>query len=128
MLPKVDYTSVKELLTSQREAILQRIYHNSSSHIVYPAPNPFRSLLESDDPEVLDPGSVPGLNTTGWTFDMAKHPANSAVRPDHATMQQLLVALQSHPQAWAFLQPVNGEEVTDYYEFIKKPMGGQRAW
>ena len=38
-------------------------------------------------------------------------------------MQQLLVSLQSHAQAWAFLQPVNGEEVTDYYDVIKKPMG-----
>jgi len=38
-------------------------------------------------------------------------------------MQQLLAALQSHPQAWAFLQPVNGEDVTDYYQVIKKPMG-----
>jgi histone acetyltransferase len=44
-------------------------------------------------------------------------------RPDQVTMQQLLTSLQSHPQAWAFLQPVNGEEVTDYYDVIKKPMG-----
>lgn len=45
------------------------------------------------------------------------------VRPDQAIMQQLLSSLQSHPQSWAFLQPVNGEEVTDYYDVIKKPMG-----
>ena len=38
-------------------------------------------------------------------------------------MQRLLSDLQGHPQAWAFLQPVNGEEVEDYYDVIKRPMG-----
>jgi hypothetical protein len=38
-------------------------------------------------------------------------------------MQRLLSDLQQHPQAWAFLQPVNGEEVEDYYDVIKRPMG-----
>jgi hypothetical protein len=29
----------------------------------------------------------------------------------------------SHPQAWAFLKPVNAEEVKDYYDVITDPMG-----
>jgi len=38
-------------------------------------------------------------------------------------MERLLSDLQQHPLSWAFLQPVNGEEVPDYYEVIKEPMG-----
>jgi Bromodomain len=38
-------------------------------------------------------------------------------------MERLLSDLQTHPVAWAFLQPVNGEEVADYYDVIKEPMG-----
>jgi len=38
-------------------------------------------------------------------------------------MQRLLADLQGHPQAWAFLNPVPAEDVADYYEVIKKPMG-----
>lgn len=38
-------------------------------------------------------------------------------------MERLLADLQSHPVAWAFLQPVNGDEVPDYYDVIKEPMG-----
>lgn len=38
-------------------------------------------------------------------------------------MEKLLSDLQGHALAWAFLQPVNGEEVPDYYEVIKQPMG-----
>jgi len=71
----------------------------------------------------LDPANVPGLGAAGWTFDMVQHSDKQSTRPDYAFMQQLLSSLQSHPQSWAFLQPVNGEEVTDYYDFIKKPMG-----
>jgi len=38
-------------------------------------------------------------------------------------MKKLLGDLQDHPQAWAFQRPVNGDEVIDYYDVIKKPMG-----
>lgn len=31
--------------------------------------------------------------------------------------------MKAHPNAWPFLNPVNGEEVVDYYEVIKRPMG-----
>lgn len=30
--------------------------------------------------------------------------------------------MQNHPSAWPFLQPVNRDEVTDYYDVIKEPM------
>ena len=35
----------------------------------------------------------------------------------------MLSELQGHSAAWPFLQPVNGEEVADYYDVIKNPMG-----
>lgn len=38
-------------------------------------------------------------------------------------MRRILTELQAHPLAWAFLQPVNGDEVADYYNVIKQPMG-----
>lgn len=43
--------------------------------------------------------------------------------PQYTAMRRLLADLQAHPQAWAFLQPVNGEEVGDYFTVIKTPMG-----
>lgn len=38
-------------------------------------------------------------------------------------MKRILTDLQNHPSAWPFLKPVNREEVVDYYDVIKKPMG-----
>ena len=46
--------------------------------------------------------------------------------PERNIMERLLSDLQQHPLSWAFLQPVNGEEVPDYYEVIKEPMGTRR--
>lgn len=43
--------------------------------------------------------------------------------PERNIMERLLLDLQQHPLSWAFLQPVNAEEVPDYYEVIKDPMG-----
>lgn len=31
--------------------------------------------------------------------------------------------MQGHASGWPFLQPVSAEEVGDYYEVIKQPMG-----
>ena len=43
--------------------------------------------------------------------------------PERSIMERLLSDLRQHPLSWAFLQPVNAEEVPDYYEVIKEPMG-----
>lgn len=37
-------------------------------------------------------------------------------------MEKILADLQAHPLAWAFLQPVNIEEVPDYPTVVKSPM------
>lgn len=41
-------------------------------------------------------------------------------------MHRLLGDMKAHPNAWPFSVPVNGEEVADYYEVIKRPMGQSR--
>jgi len=43
--------------------------------------------------------------------------------PHHKAMTRLLSDLQGHALAWAFLQPVSKEDVADYYDVIKYPMG-----
>jgi len=86
----------------------------SKSHIVYNGLPQF----QGGQPEnvTVDPKDVPGLRESGWTPSMVPKGA------EHNFMQRLLSDLQGHPQAWAFLQPVNGAEVEDYYDVIKRPM------
>lgn len=38
-------------------------------------------------------------------------------------MEQLLRDLQSHAAAWPFMDPVKVEDVRDYHDVVKQPMG-----
>lgn len=59
------------------------------------------------------------------------HAYRSSARPvrsngksaEHNLMEKLLSDLSGHTLAWPFQQPVNADEVPDYYEVIKQPMG-----
>ncbi len=42
---------------------------------------------------------------------------------DRAFMETTLDDLIRHPRSWPFRTPVDGNEVPDYYEVIKHPMG-----
>lgn len=50
------------------------------------------------------------------------------VRPTAKTatnsmMERMINELFNNSRAWAFREPVNVEEVVDYLDFIKEPMG-----
>jgi hypothetical protein len=61
---------------------------------------------------------------------LAFSPAPATPRSvEYHAMQRLLSDLQGHPRSWPFLKPVNANDVVDYREVIKKPMGMlQSSW
>jgi len=100
---------------------LTKIRRMSKSHIVHPGLPQFQEGM----PEgvTVDPQDVPGLRETGWSPSLQAETQRSVGRtPRHTAMRRILTELQGHPQAWAFLVPVNAEEVADYYSVIKNPM------
>ncbi|SNX84739.1 Histone acetyltransferase [Melanopsichium pennsylvanicum] len=78
-----------------------------------------------DDPTatfLVDPSEVPGLKESGWTPEMDELSRRPKRGPHFAVMRHILVELNGHGSAWPFVNPVNGDEVTDYYDVIKNPM------
>lgn len=78
-----------------------------------------------EDPTVtflVDPSEVPGLKESGWTPEMDELSRRPKRGPHFAVMRHILVELNGHGSAWPFVNPVNGDEVTDYYDVIKNPM------
>ncbi|KAJ1024625.1 hypothetical protein NDA13_004553 [Ustilago tritici] len=71
---------------------------------------------------LVDPSEVPGLKESGWTPEMDELSRRPKRGPHFAVMRHILVELNGHGSAWPFVNPVNGEEVTDYYDVIKNPM------
>ncbi|KIJ49447.1 hypothetical protein M422DRAFT_161098 [Sphaerobolus stellatus SS14] len=121
MLRKVNYLEVRDILAKQREAILTKIRQISKSHIVY---DPLPQFLNAKPGEqvTVDWQNVPGLRESGWTPDMIAAPRPVSRHPHHAVMARWLSEMQDHSSGWPFVQPVDQDQVPDYYEVIKKPM------
>ncbi|CAN6609351.1 histone acetyltransferase Gcn5p [Trichomonascus vanleenenianus] len=117
MLPKIRYLDASKILLLQKAAIMRKIREISRSHIVHPGIKKFK---ESSEP--IDPMTIPGLKEAGWTPEMDELARRPKRGPHFAVMQHLLSEMQNHPSAWPFAQPVNRDEVPDYYEVIKEPM------
>lgn len=121
MLPRMRYLDSNKILLLQKAAIARKIRASSRSHIVYSGLDVFRHPLPADF-EGIDSMTIPGLKEAGWTPEMdaiARRPKRSQ---HFAVMQQLLTEMQKHASSWPFRQPVNPDEVADYYTFIKEPM------
>ncbi|SCU90052.1 LAMI_0E00386g1_1 [Lachancea mirantina] len=119
MLPRIRYLDAAKILLLQEAAIQRKIRSVSKSYIVYSGLSQFKDL---DNINPMDPMEIPGLKEAGWTPEMDELAQRPKRGPQHAVMQNILTELQNHAAAWPFLQPVNKDEVPDYYEFIKEPM------
>ncbi|KAF9232734.1 Bromodomain-containing protein [Melanogaster broomeanus] len=120
MVRKVDYLDKANIMAQQREAVIAKIREKSKSHIIYEGLPEFQEgALEG---VTVDPKDVPGLRESGWTQGMSTFSRSTPKSAEHNFLHRLLGDLKAHPNAWAFLNPVNGEEVVDYYEVIKRPM------
>lgn len=132
MLPRIEYLKAQDLLTAQRQLILSKIRAISKSHVVHPGLDVFRTPApkredaeRSDDPSAnfrIDPSEVPGLKESAWTVEMDELSRRPRRGPHHNLMRHILVEMSNHQAAWPFANPVNGQEVPDYYEVIKEPM------
>jgi histone acetyltransferase len=119
MLPRIRYLDSAKILLLQKAAIQRKIREISKSHIVRSGLKQFKDLKSI---EPIDPMSIPGLKEAGWTPEMDELAQRPRRSPHHAYMQHLLTELQNNAASWPFAQPVNKEEVPDYYEVIKEPM------
>ncbi|GAA5932180.1 hypothetical protein JCM1841_001219 [Sporobolomyces salmonicolor] len=119
MLPRVKYLEVASMLAKQKEVILSKIRLLSQSHVVHPGLPFFANVSPVTK---IDPSLVPGLKESGWTPEMDELTRRPKRGPQFAVMKKLLTLLIDHPSSWAFANPVNAEEVTDYYNVIEEPM------
>ncbi|RKP08970.1 putative histone acetyltransferase, partial [Thamnocephalis sphaerospora] len=112
MVPKVRYCEVRELIALQRQTTKELVQAKCHSSQIHPG------LVEVP----VDPLSIPGIKEAGWTPGMQASPERSVRSAENRRMQQLVHSMQAFPAAWAFLHPVNPDEVLDYYEVITEPM------
>ena len=122
MLPKIRYLESGRLLLKQKAAVHAKIRSVSKSYEVHQPPAAWRKLKSGQELPQIDPLTIDAIKATGWSEAMDELARQPRRNPSHSLLLQLLSALQTSSASWPFQQPVNGDEVHDYYEVIKEPM------
>ncbi|PJF17797.1 hypothetical protein PSACC_02405, partial [Paramicrosporidium saccamoebae] len=107
----VDYLNVFPMLHRQKMNLVKEIANVTDCAKVYAGIN-----------APLTPEQIPGLLQAGWTPEMSQKAESARRGRLYEMLRPLLNELQSHPAAWPFLKPVDGEEVSSYYTVIREPM------
>ncbi|KAI1077349.1 hypothetical protein F5B20DRAFT_572297 [Whalleya microplaca] len=118
MLPRVRYLEMGRMLLKQKECVHAKIRAFSKSHVIHQPPKQWKSGSVTP----IDPLSIEAIRDSGWSPDMDELARQPRHGPNYNQLLHLLNDLQNHPSAWPFLNPVNKDEVADYYEVIKEPM------
>ncbi|KAH6880422.1 histone acetyltransferase GCN5 [Thelonectria olida] len=118
MVPRVRYLEVGRMLLKQKETVQAKIRPLSKSHMVHKAPEQWADGVVTP----IDPLSIPAIRATGWSPDMDELARAPRHGPHFNEMRRFLYQIQNHKQAWPFLNPVNRDEVPDYYNVITSPM------
>ncbi|KAM7496029.1 hypothetical protein LguiA_020443 [Lonicera macranthoides] len=129
--PKLPYTDLSTMIRRQRQAIDEKIRELSNCHIVYPGID-FQKKEAGIPKKIVKVEDIPGLREAGWTPDQWGHSRFKTVNASAdsisnqksltAFMRSLIKAMQDHPDAWPFKDPVDAREVPDYYDIIRDPM------
>ncbi len=120
MLPRIRYLKAGCMLLKQKETIQAKIRVLSKSHIVHQPP---AQWANGGPITPVDPLSIPAIRATGWSLYMDALARTQTRRGPHFNeLRRFLYQIRNHKQAWPFLNPVNEDEVPDYYTVITSPM------
>lgn len=118
-VPKVKYLHVHETLAIQKKAVYEKMKEYSTSHIVYPG---IQMPENEEGKRCIDPYKVAGVKESGWTPEMDALSNRPRHPPHYNQMRHLVTELRANAYSWPFVEAVNAEEVTDYYDVITEPM------
>lgn len=117
MVPRIRYLESGKMLLKQKEVVQAKIRAVSKSHIIHEPPKEWKNGVCK-----IDPMSIPAIKASGWSPDMDELARAPKHGPNYNQLLHLLNDMQNNTNAWPFQQPVNKDEVQDYYDVIKEPM------
>lgn len=127
---KIVYTEFTTVLRKQKEIVKKLIYQKQQEiRKAHPGLTCFKEGVRGIPVE-----AIPGIRETGWknyaqtrTRGVAKGTQDSEIADMsdslYNALYSVLNSVKNHSTAWPFLEPVNRDEVPDYYDHIKYPMG-----
>ncbi|KAI9704465.1 MAG: histone acetyltransferase [Bogoriella megaspora] len=122
MVPKIRYLESGRMLLKQKEAVHAKIRAVSKSYNIHQPPPQWANTSKDKPLAVIDPLSISAIKESGWSPDMDELARQPRHGPNYNALLHLLNDMQNNNNAWPFLQPVDRDEVHDYYDVIKEPM------
>jgi len=123
MVPKIRYLESGRMLMKQKAAVEAKVKSIGRSHITHSPPPEWRHHKPGQGPlPTINAMDIPAIKASGWSpamDELARAPRHG---PNYNALLHLLNDMQNHSSAWPFQQPVNRDEVADYYDVIKEPM------
>lgn len=118
MVPKIRYLESGRMLLKQKECVNAKIRAVSKSFQIHAPP----AQWAKGEVKPIDPLTIAAIKSSGWSpvmDELARAPRHG---PNYNQLLHLLNDMQNNSNAWPFQQPVNKDEVLDYYDVIKEPM------
>jgi histone acetyltransferase len=132
--PSIDFTRIPEMIKSQRDFIMDRIKLKAKSHlVVYDAlPKDWKPAslvgVSRGNEAASRAMAIPGVAEAGWVLaDListtgATKDADRQKNALKSDLLQLVRKTEEQQFAWPFREPVDRQEVPDYFEVIKEPI------
>jgi histone acetyltransferase len=112
--PSINYLDVRGMLKRQRAAVLEKLRQVEREKIVHPGLEVFR-----EGGHLQSVSEIPGLLEAGYRPEDPPHIKRAQLREHLSIVHHNLVAFH---HSWPFREPVNRQQVHDYYDVIKEPM------
>ena len=141
--PKIDYSNLSEILKEQKKCIekyckkflnVKRKYsYNEFEEEIRKKGIDLNSLKKrnKDNEETIEIteelfNCIPGMKESGWTYKDYKIQCENEKQGDNVNFltqcRNIIDKLKKNQNSWPFKEPVNPQQVQDYYQKIKDPM------
>ncbi|CAG8434118.1 5302_t:CDS:2 [Diversispora eburnea] len=117
LIPKVKYNQIRQILEKQKRAVREKLAKTNKPPKIYKGLTCFQNGVK-----YIDPMLVPGIKESGWTPQLDQRAKNTKHKAHYVIMLDVLKQLKNKHISMPFREPVNSNEVSDYYDIIKDPM------
>lgn len=81
-----------------------------------------QNSMKNEEEPFANPDLIPGVKEGGWSWDDFKELKKQKERSFNLMCQNIIESMRKHKSSWPFIEPVNRDDVADYFEVIADPI------